>query len=74
MSAAAVLQKAYDWRFAAIAEARHRRGVHASNYGDLPLWENAVLERYASPTFARLGLVRRERMAEVTTPTLARPR
>lgn len=27
--------------------------------GDLPLWENAVLERYASPRFARAGIVRR---------------
>lgn len=27
--------------------------------GDLPLWENAVLERYASPRFARAGFVRR---------------
>lgn len=27
--------------------------------GELPLWENAVLERYASPAFARWGLVRR---------------
>jgi len=29
--------------------------------GDLPLWENAVLESYASATFSRHGIVRRER-------------
>jgi general nucleoside transport system ATP-binding protein len=27
--------------------------------GDLPLWENAVLERYASPAFARAGVMKR---------------
>ncbi|WP_127995917.1 ABC transporter ATP-binding protein [Piscinibacter defluvii] len=42
---------------ARIPEDRHAVGV----VGDLPVWENAVLERYASPAFARLGLVRRER-------------
>ncbi len=42
---------------ARIPEDRHAVGV----VGDLPLWENAVLERYASPAFARAGLVRRER-------------
>ena len=40
---------------ARIPEDRHAVGV----VGDLPLWENAVLERYASPAFARRGLVRR---------------
>jgi ABC-type uncharacterized transport system ATPase subunit len=34
---------------------RHAVGV----VGDLPLWENLVLERYASPAFARAGVVRR---------------
>ncbi len=42
---------------ARIPEDRHAVGV----VDDLPVWENAVLERYASPAFARLGLVRRER-------------
>ncbi len=42
---------------ARIPEDRHAVGV----VGDLPLWENAVLERYASPAFARAGVVRRER-------------
>jgi simple sugar transport system ATP-binding protein len=27
--------------------------------GELPLWENAVLERYAEPAFSRAGLLRR---------------
>jgi ABC-type uncharacterized transport system ATPase subunit len=42
---------------ARIPEDRHAVGV----IGDLPLWENAVLERYASPAFARRGFVRRDR-------------
>jgi len=41
---------------ARIPEDRHAVGV----VGDLPLWENAVLERYASPAFSRHGIVRRE--------------
>lgn len=40
---------------ARIPEDRHAVGV----VGDLPLWENAVLERYTSPAFARFGVVRR---------------
>ena len=40
---------------ARIPEDRHAVGV----VGDLPLWENAVLERYTSPAFARLGFMRR---------------
>ncbi len=40
---------------ARIPEDRHAVGV----VGDLPLWENAVLERYATPAFARAGFVRR---------------
>jgi ABC-type uncharacterized transport system ATPase subunit len=40
---------------ARIPEDRHAVGV----VGDLPLWQNAVLERYASPAFARWGVIRR---------------
>ena len=40
---------------ARIPEDRHAVGV----VGDLPLWENAVLERYASPAFARWGVMKR---------------
>ena len=40
---------------ARIPEDRHAVGL----VGDLALWENAVLERYASADFARLGVVRR---------------
>jgi general nucleoside transport system ATP-binding protein len=40
---------------ARIPEDRHAVGV----VGELPLWENAVLERYARPAFARAGVVRR---------------
>jgi general nucleoside transport system ATP-binding protein len=40
---------------ARIPEDRHAVGV----VGDLPLWENAVLEHYASPAFARFGWRRR---------------
>ena len=40
---------------ARIPEDRHAVGV----VGDLALWENAVLERYTEPAFARAGLVRR---------------
>jgi general nucleoside transport system ATP-binding protein len=42
---------------ARIPEDRHAVGV----VGDLPLWENAVLERYATPAFASRGIVRRDR-------------
>jgi simple sugar transport system ATP-binding protein len=42
---------------ARIPEDRHAVGV----VGDLPLWENAVLERYASPAFARAGVMKRGR-------------
>jgi general nucleoside transport system ATP-binding protein len=44
-----------DAGVARIPEDRHAVGV----VGDLPLWENAVLERYAAPDFARWGVVRR---------------
>jgi simple sugar transport system ATP-binding protein len=40
---------------ARIPEDRHAVGV----VGDLALWENAVLEQYAEPAFARAGFVRR---------------
>jgi simple sugar transport system ATP-binding protein len=40
---------------ARIPEDRHAVGV----VGDLPVWENAVLERFATPAFARFGIVRR---------------
>ncbi len=45
---------------ARIPEDRHAVGV----VGDLPLWENALLERYAMPAFARLGLIKRHRARE----------
>ena len=44
-----------DAGVARIPEDRHAVGV----VGDLPLWENAVLERCSSPAFARWGVVRR---------------
>jgi simple sugar transport system ATP-binding protein len=44
-----------DAGVARIPEDRHAVGV----VGELPLWENAVLERYASPAFARGGVIRR---------------
>ena len=40
---------------ARIPEDRHAVGV----VGELPVWENAVLERYATPTFARAGVMKR---------------
>jgi simple sugar transport system ATP-binding protein len=49
-----------DWLAAGVAripEDRHAVGL----IGDLPLWENAVLEHYRSKTFARFGLLRRQR-------------
>jgi len=47
-----------DWVRAGVAripEDRHAVGV----VGDLPVWENAVLERVNTPAFSRAGLVRR---------------
>jgi ABC-type uncharacterized transport system ATPase subunit len=44
-----------DAGVARIPEDRHAVGV----IGDLPLWENAALERYATPAFARAGVIRR---------------
>ena len=40
---------------ARIPEDRHAVGA----IGDMAVWENAVLERYATPAFARFGLTRR---------------
>jgi simple sugar transport system ATP-binding protein len=40
---------------ARIPEDRHAVGL----VGDLPLWENAVLESYATPRFAQAGVVKR---------------
>jgi simple sugar transport system ATP-binding protein len=48
-------REAVEAGIARIPEDRHAVGV----LGDLPLWENAVLERYATPVFARAGFVRR---------------
>jgi simple sugar transport system ATP-binding protein len=47
-----------DWVRAGVAripEDRHAVGV----VGDLPVWENAVLERVNTPAFSRAGIVRR---------------
>jgi general nucleoside transport system ATP-binding protein len=47
-----------DWVRAGVAripEDRHAVGVVT----DLPIWENAVLERFTTPTFSRGGLLRR---------------
>ena len=44
-----------DAGVARIPEDRHAVGV----VGDLPLWENAVLERYATRAFSRAGVLRR---------------
>jgi len=46
-----------DAGVARIPEDRHAVGV----VGDLALWENAVLERYQRPAYARLGVMRRRR-------------
>jgi len=50
--------RAADWVRAGVAripEDRHAVGV----VGDLPVWENAVLERVSTPAFARAGIVKR---------------
>lgn len=47
-----------DAGIARVPEDRHAAGV----VGDLPLWENAVLDRYAQPVFSRFGWLRRGRM------------
>ena len=33
--------------------------LHIGVAGDLPVWENVAIERYASPAFARAGIVKR---------------
>ena len=53
---------------ARVPEDRHAVGV----VGDLALWENAVLERYAEPRFARLGVLRRGEAAAFARGVLAR--
>jgi len=50
--------RAADWVRAGVAripEDRHAVGA----VGDLPVWENAMLERYAMPVFSRAGIVKR---------------
>ena len=50
--------RARDWVRAGVArvpEDRHALGV----VGELPVWENAMLERYATPAFSRAGVVKR---------------
>jgi len=57
---AALPAKPRRWVAAGVAripEDRHAVGV----VGDLPIWENAVLERYATPAFARTGFMKRGR-------------
>ena len=57
-----------DWVRAGVAripEDRHAVGVVT----DLPIWENAVLERFNTPTFSRAGLLRRA-AAQVHARTL----
>ena len=44
-----------DAGVARIPEDRHAVGV----VGDLPVWENAVLERYATSVFSSLGVIKR---------------
>ncbi len=59
VNGAALPAKPQAWVRAGVAripEDRHAVGV----VGDLPVWENAVLERYASSAFARFGVIRRE--------------
>jgi general nucleoside transport system ATP-binding protein len=58
VNGAALPAKPQAWVRAGVAripEDRHAVGV----VGDLPVWENAVLERYASSAFSRLGVIRR---------------
>ena len=44
-----------DAGVARIPEDRHAVGM----VGDLPAWENAMLERYATPAFSRAGFIKR---------------
>ncbi len=58
VNGAALPAKPSAWVRAGVAripEDRHAVGV----VGDLPIWENAVLERFASSAFSRLGVIRR---------------
>ena len=58
LSGRAMPARARDWVRAGVAripEDRHVVGV----VGDLPVWENAMLERYAMPVFSRAGIVKR---------------
>ena len=50
---------------ARIPEDRHAVGV----VGDLPAWENAMLERYATPAFSNVGFIKR-RAAQAHAKTL----
>jgi general nucleoside transport system ATP-binding protein len=50
---------------ARVPEDRHAVGV----VGDMAVWENAVLERYATPTFARFG-VTQQRAAQAHAQSL----
>ncbi|HEX6017863.1 MAG TPA: ABC transporter ATP-binding protein [Burkholderiaceae bacterium] len=53
----------HDWVQAGVARIpQDRQGVGA--IGDLAVWENALLERYAGRRFARWGVLRRERAYE----------
>ncbi len=68
VNGAALPAKPQSWVAAGVAripEDRHAVGV----VGDLPVWENAVLERFASPAFSRWGVVRRA-AAQVYARTL----
>ena len=54
----ALAAKPHEWvraGAARIPEDRHAVGVVT----DLPIWENAVLERFTTPTFSRAGVLRR---------------
>jgi simple sugar transport system ATP-binding protein len=51
-----------------IPEDRHAEGV----VGELPVWENAVLERLTTPDFSRRGFVRREAARDHAARLIAR--
>ncbi len=53
---------------ARIPEDRHAVGV----VGDLPIWENAVTERLATPAFSRLGVVRQRAARRFAAELIAR--
>ncbi|CAN5508192.1 ABC transporter ATP-binding protein [soil metagenome] len=58
LNGAAMPAKPQAWVRAGVAripEDRHAVGV----VGDMPVWENAVLERFATPAFSRAGVVKR---------------